>query len=251
MFDKLTEASEKLDELSKGKLENYIDKVKGDKRKGNFTDPKHIYRAGDKLNKGFSKIHATEEVVVEPTIEEAAAQLDEVSKETLRSYIGKASDSVSGRGRKSVKKVKRVNHIDAAKEKLSKIINKEYEKSEAVHKTKIAAVHDHFQKEAPKILATHGFEKLHSANDRTNYHKGHENGHSTIVSIHHKPNDSEYGQDYGSKFHIHSTNGSGTHMGHNHHVTRAGSTEDHKIRVVHGFHDSLIRAVDSAKSDRY
>lgn len=268
LFDKLAEASEKLDELSKPLLGRYIKAAAGS---GINNAMAYAQKSADvnttakdrgaSLRKAVNRSHGTAKAVdklvkedeeVELTMEESAAQLDEISKGTLRSYIGKASDSVGGRGRKSTKKIQRGNHIEVAKEKLSKIINKEYEKSAALHKTKVTAVHDHFQKEAPKILASHGFEKVHSANDRTNYHKGHENGHSTIVSIHNKPNggDDDHDGAYGSKFHIHSTNGSGTHMGHNHHVTHAGSLDDHKIRVVHGFHDSLIRSLDSVKNER-
>ena len=269
MFDKLEEASVKLDEISKAKLGQYINKAATDSKEAALTGNDYVKKGQlnkasmygkyvKKREKGIStavKKLVKEDEEVELTMEESAAQLDEVSKTTLRNYTAKASETLKGRGRKSPKKIQRASNIELAKAKLSKILNKEYDKHEAEQNAKVEEVHSHFQKEAPKILATHGFTKIHSAKETSVYHKGHDNGHSTMVRIHHNPNHGEeaskYGsQSYGSKFSIHSTNGSGTLMGHNHTV-HSGDVGEHKIKVVHGFHDAIIRATDAAKNERH
>lgn len=175
---------------------------------------------------------------------ESAEELQELSKDTLRSYASKATDSVAGRGRKSAKKLNRVSNVELAKQKLGKILDKEHaarEKTRTAHATEIQ---NHFQKEAPKVLAKHGFSKVHQTEAASVYHKGHENGHSTVVRISHKD---PYTNHYGSKFSMNSTSGSGTLNGQNHVVDHSESAEHNKSKMMNSFEQHLISDHDHHK----
>lgn len=180
---------------------------------------------------------------------EAAQELQELSKDTLRSYSAKAAETIGGRGKKSQKKIKRASNIDLAKEKLSKILEKEHLAREKQHMAKVNEVHNHFQKEAVNILNKHGYTKVHSANEHSVYHKGHENGHSTVVRISHNPNTHPYDH-WGAKYNVHSTNGSGTLNGHNHIVNHRDDLETNKAEAVHKFHSNIIDADKQGKELR-
>lgn len=140
----------------------------------------------------LSVSETTLEVMFEHGIESFEVdQLDEVSKDTLKSYKVHAStdlrDISSKRGRKSAadKKTieKRTSGLATVKAKLEAIHKKEWE----AHEKKMGKLHDelhnHFHKEAPKILEKHGFSKASESDQRTTYIKPHESGHITSVSI--------------------------------------------------------------------
>lgn len=181
------------------------------------------------------------------SIKEESENLEELSKETLRSYQSRAKSAIApgsfGKGRlsnfQSQTKSKRIAGLQAAKDKLHKIISKENDAREAKYKSKVEDVHNHFQKEAPKLLKSHGYTKLHTTNGHSVYHKPHESGHSTMVRISHNPNKRDY-DSYGSKFGVHSTSGSGTLMGHNHIVNHRDDADHHKRESVHNFASVLL-----------
>ena len=90
---------EQIDELSVKKLTDYTAAASDARRHRGIPTAKldnrykGVMRAGDKINKGFSKVHATEEVEVEE-----AEQIDELSKKTLSSYAKKATNQAFGKG---------------------------------------------------------------------------------------------------------------------------------------------------------
>ena len=138
------EEVEDLDELSVKKLTDYTAAASDARRHRGMPTTKldnrykGVMRAGDKINKGFSKVHATEEVEV----------IDELSKKTLGSYAVKASRAAgsnlagavaggmsSGSNTDDVKKMsrtyaKRMQGVEKAVNKLTKedIINRTIEK---------------------------------------------------------------------------------------------------------------------------
>lgn len=198
------------------------------------AEMKHTFKRFRGVDKAVDKL--TKE---DTDLQEQADALYEISKKTLSSYTSKAEDSVAGRGRKSAKKLQRVSNIDLAKEKLSKILEKEHLAKEKKHAAKVDVVHNHFQKESKSLLAKHGYSKVHSAGDRAVYHKGHDNGHSTMIRINENPNKHPH-DSHGSKYSVHSTDGSGTIMGHNHTVNHRDDVETNKTEAVHKFHSNLI-----------
>ena len=90
----LKEEVEDLEELSVKKLTDYTAAASDARRHRGMPTAKldnrykGVMRAGDKINKGFSKVHATEEV----------ENLEELSKKTLGSYVKKASTQAFGKG---------------------------------------------------------------------------------------------------------------------------------------------------------
>lgn len=88
------EEVEDLEELSVKKLTDYTAAASDARRHRGMPTTKldnrykGVMRAGDKINKGFSKVHATEEV----------ENLEELSKKTLGSYVKKASTQAFGKG---------------------------------------------------------------------------------------------------------------------------------------------------------
>lgn len=176
------------------------------------------------------------------TLLESPQQLDELSKDTLRSYTSKASETLAGRGRKSAKKIKRQSSVELAKQKLHQILHKEFEAGEKKREKHAAGIQTHFLKEAPKVLANHGYSKLHSANGSDVYHKGHDNGHSSLVRI--SAPRSKY---EGTNFTIHSTNGSGTGMGHNHQIDHSDSHHNNVTKMMNSFEHTIIGHHDDHK----
>ena len=85
---------EQIDELSTKKLVDYTAAASDARRHRDMPTAKldkrykGVMRAGDKINKGFSKVHATEEV----------EDLEELSKGTLASYAKKAVNQSFGKG---------------------------------------------------------------------------------------------------------------------------------------------------------
>lgn len=142
-------------------------------------------------------------VVVEDAdlVIEDVEDLSEVSKETLRAYTKKAEADPAfakkkGKPSKATVAVraKRTAGIEAAKAKLQAIVKKESDAhmaEVAKHKKSLSA---HFEKEAPKILAKHGYTKaaegIHGDHGDekhvTTYIQGHDNGHVSTISIHKK-----------------------------------------------------------------
>ena len=139
--------------------------------------------------------HGIERIDLESIIVEEVESLDVVSKETLVSYKNKANaqvDATKKRGKPSsttiALRAKRRAGLEAAEDRLHKIRSAERAKHEEESKSLGKSLDDHFAKEAPKILAKHGFEKVHDhANQKTYIHK-HENGHATMISLHNRPN---------------------------------------------------------------
>lgn len=88
------EEAEQIDELSTKKLSDYTAAASDARRHRGMPTAKldkrykGVMRAGDKINKGFSKVHATEEV----------EDLEELSKGTLASYAKKAANQSFGKG---------------------------------------------------------------------------------------------------------------------------------------------------------
>ena len=135
---------EQIDELSVKKLTDYTAAASDARRHRGMPTAKldnrykGVMRAGDKINKGFSKVHATEEVEV----------IDELSKKTLGSYAVKASRAAGsnlagavaggmspGSNTDDVKKMsrtyaKRMQGVEKAVNKLTKedIINRSIDK---------------------------------------------------------------------------------------------------------------------------
>ena len=85
---------EQIDEISTKKLSDYTAAASDARRHRGMPTAKldkrykGVMRAGDKINKGFSKVHATEEV----------EDLEELSKGTLASYAKKAANQSFGKG---------------------------------------------------------------------------------------------------------------------------------------------------------
>lgn len=156
-----------------------------------------------------SLLEAAQNVMAPKEISEAE-QIDELSKDTLKSYQAKATGSKvftqTKRGRKSAKDqktiAKRTSGLEKVKAKLEAIHKKEMEATNK-HLGKLHDdLHNHFHKEAPKILAKHGYSKVADTEHRTTYVKPHDSGHISTVSIS-KKNKGTYS--YGPEYHLAAT----------------------------------------------
>ena len=142
---------------------------------------------------------------------EEVEDIQEVSKDTLQSYQTKAKaqiDSTVKKGKPSkatiALRAKRGKGLEDAKTKLQAIYKKESEARFAEIKKHHANLSNHFEKEAPKILAKHGYTKTAEGEHGdegyrqhiTTYTKPHDNGHVSVLSIHKKTDnpDSHWGQ---------------------------------------------------------
>lgn len=153
------------------------------------------------VNEDTIEVMFEEGVVVvenESLVVEDVEDLNELSKDTLNSYTKKAQadpafEKKKGKPSKATVAVraKRTSGLEAAKAKLHAIAKKESEARAAEmakHKANLGA---HFEKEAPKILAKHGYKKVAEGihgdegyeKHVATYVKGHENGHVSTISI--------------------------------------------------------------------
>lgn len=150
-------------------------------------------------------------------------QLDEVSKETLQSYQSKAKADPAfakkkGRVSKDVKQTrdKRLAGLETAAKKLYDIRAKEHKEHFAKSKAKNDDLHAHFHKEAPKILAKHGYSKVSDSESRSTYVRPHETGHVTTITLNKKnPDMGPSTHDFGSSINMstrHDTHDAGYHV---------------------------------------
>lgn len=251
LIEQLDEAQARLDELSSNTLKSYDKKSKESIisnthklfHKDYHNEPKK--KIQNTLRKRYSGVNiATKKLTKEDTdLQEQTAELNELSKTTLKGYTAKAIETVAGRGRKSAKKIKRVSSVDLAKEKLGRILDREHTVKENTRNAHALDIQQHFNKEAPKMLEKHGFSRVHMHDNHTVYHKGHDNGHSTLVRLTHTHEDNYRG----SKFSMNSTSGAGTLNGHNHIVDHGESAEHNKTKMMNGFEQHLISDHDHHK----
>lgn len=142
---------------------------------------------------------------------EELVDLQELSKDTLKSYVGKAKadpafEKKKGKPAKTTVAIraKRTAGLENAKARLQAIVKKESE-AHMEHAKKLRNKLDsHFESEAPKILAKHGYEKIHSGTFKDPYGEGkdthistyvkkHDNGHVTMFAMHKKGGTDHYG----------------------------------------------------------
>jgi hypothetical protein len=135
--------------------------------------------------------HGIETLDSNSIIVEEAEELDEISKQTLISYSNKNKEQVAGtvkKGKPSKTTValrdKRRAGLEKAAAKLNTIRSKEFEAHEKERTKLNNNLDSHFEKEHPKILAKHGFEKVSTHPDRNVWLHKHDNGHATMVSVH-------------------------------------------------------------------
>lgn len=184
ILESITEEEiEQLDEISKATLGSYVKKasrqaaqsqsyqtradIDGDheasSREMKFRWKRNagINKAVDKLTKENVEFSEEELAWIEENLSEE--QINEVSKETLQSYVKKAKADPSfekGKGRPSASKIKtqakRTSGLETAKAKLGKIADKEY----AEHKAHHAELIKHVRDNAHDVLTSHGYHKL-------------------------------------------------------------------------------------------
>lgn len=142
---------------------------------------------------------------------EEVVDLQEISKETLQSYTAKAKadpafEKKKGKPSKTTVAIraKRTAGLENAKARLQAIVKKENE-AHMEHAKKLSNKLDaHFEAEAPKILAKHGYEKIHSGTFKDPYGEGkdahistyvkkHDSGHVTMFAMHKKGDTGHYG----------------------------------------------------------
>ena len=145
-----------------------------------------------------------EDISLDDIFVEEVEDLEELSKDTMKSYQTKASAQLAGsvkRGKPSsstlAMRAKRGSGMENAKAKLAAI----YKKEHAAHRSEMTKLNnhldDHFMKEHGKILAKHGYDKHHSHEDGTTYTKKHTNGHVSMIHVKHNENNS-----FGSSKHV-------------------------------------------------
>lgn len=117
-------------------------------------------------------------------------EINEVSKQTLQSYVTKAKADPSfevKKGKvpawKQAIRAKRTKGIGSATEKLKAIAQKESEKHMKEMKGWHADLHEHFLKEAPKTLKKHGYHLASSSEHMDTYIRPHESGNINAVTI--------------------------------------------------------------------
>lgn len=153
------------------------------------------------VNESTIEVMFEEGVVViegDDLVVEDVEDLSELSKDTLNSYTKKAQadpafDKKKGKPSKATVAVraKRTSGLEAAKAKLHAIAKKESEAHAAEMAKHKASLGAHFEKEAPKVLAKHGYKKVAEGvhgdegyeKHVSTYVKGHENGHVSTISI--------------------------------------------------------------------
>lgn len=133
---------------------------------------------------------------------EDVEQLDELSKDTMKSYVKKAQadpafEKKKGKPSKTTVAIraKREKGMASAKEKLQAIVKAENEAHYKHAKKLHGKLDDHFEAEAPKILKKHGFDEVHAGVHKDPYGEGkdkhirtfihkHDNGHVSIMALH-------------------------------------------------------------------
>lgn len=220
------------------------------------------------MNENFTEVMFEEGIVTFNTSDifvEEVESLDELSKATLQSYSAKAKadpafDKKKGKPSKATVAVraKRTAGVEHAKAKLSAIISKEHEARSAEIKKHVNKLGDHFDKEAPKILAKHGFTKsaegVHGEEGHqkhvSTWTKGHPNGHVSIISIHKKLGDSHFG---GGKHDVRAVNSKGTsYSSHTSHgfVYDQKDADQHHTDMMPKFENHVIKVKNDTENHR-
>jgi hypothetical protein len=149
---KMEEEVEELDETSKAKLGRYINKAKDSIdmtsyrsgiKDGTAISRNDPYTSNNPLEKKLSKRHKGIEMAVKKLTREEAEQIDELSKDTYRSYADKASrDYLSGKIKDSKKDSSRGKYIDKAVGK----VFKENEESEQIDELSVVGLDKYHSK---------------------------------------------------------------------------------------------------------
>lgn len=161
--------------------------------------------------------HGIEVINSDEIMFEEVEELNELSKDTLKSYQDKAKASPAfekkkGKPSKATVAIrdKRTKGLEAVKKKLEAIYKVESEaKMKNIEKLN-GKLDDHFGAEAPGVLKKHGYELLHTGKHDAPYGEGgdvhihtyikkHDNGHVTMIALHKKPKTSFSGSAYEAK----------------------------------------------------
>lgn len=230
---------ENLDEISKEKLGQYINKSAADIEK-------HADKAGrdpfdtNSTRKALKRQRGIATAVRKITKEEVE-DLDEgrgkkgrlkqmnkrdheedewgLEKKNKKQKISKPQKSFAEEN-VEVESIDEDTKMSKVKAKLQSIHQKEMDAHDK-HMTKLNDnLHNKFHKEAPKILEKHGFKKISDGDDSYSYAKPSKSGHVTVVNI--SKHKSKY---YGTNYGLHSTTGS--HVGGETSHNGIYSTEDH------------------------